>query len=128
MISNKLRVFIVPLLAGLATTAVIALAMTGAASALDPGAAAQGGVSAAGGGAGGQGALRGSIRDVINVLLFIIGAVAVIMIVVGGLRYVLSGGDSGQVKSAKDTVLYSVIGLVIALLAYAIVNFVIAQF
>lgn len=75
---------------------------------------------------------RGDIRKLIeiatNVLLFIIGAVAVIMIIIGGLRYTTSNGDSGQVTSAKNTILYGVIGVVVALLAYAIVNFVVSAF
>lgn len=65
------------------------------------------------------------IRRVVNILLFIIGAVAVIMIVVGGLRYVLSGGDQSATTSAKNTILYAVIGLIVAFAAYAIVNFVV---
>ena len=65
---------------------------------------------------------------IINLLLFIIGIVAVIMIIIGGIKYITSNGNSQQVTSAKDTVLYSVIGLVVALMAYAIVNFVLAQF
>ena len=65
------------------------------------------------------------IQTIINILLFIIGAVAVIMIIIGGIRYVTSAGDQNSVKAAKDTVLYSVIGLVITILAYAIVKFVI---
>jgi hypothetical protein len=50
------------------------------------------------------------------------------MIIVGGLRYVLSAGDPKNTQAAKDTILYAVIGVVVALLAYAIVNFVLAQF
>lgn len=65
------------------------------------------------------------IKGIVNVILYIIGAIAVVMIVIGGLRYVLSGGDSSQTKSAKDTILYAVIGLVVAVLAYSIVNFVV---
>jgi hypothetical protein len=68
------------------------------------------------------------IQTIINTLLFIIGAISVIMIIVGGIRYVLSNGNSSQINSAKDTVLYAVIGLIVALLAYAIVGFVINQF
>lgn len=68
------------------------------------------------------------IHTVVNILLYILGAAAVVMIVIGGLRYTTSNGDSGAIKSAKDTILYSVIGLVIAILAYAIVNFVLSQF
>jgi len=68
------------------------------------------------------------VKTIVNVLLFILGAVAVIMIILGGIRYTISQGDSSAVTSAKNTILYAVIGLVVALLAYAIVNFVIAQF
>lgn len=63
-----------------------------------------------------------------NVLLFIIGAVSVIMLIMGGIRYTISQGDSTAVSNAKNTILYSVIGLVVAILAYAIINFVIGSF
>lgn len=82
----------------------------------------QDGVNAIGG--KGQTNLTTFIQTIINVLLFVIGAVAVIMIIIGGIRYVVSGGDQAAVTGAKNTILYSVIGLVVALLAYAIVNFV----
>lgn len=72
--------------------------------------------------------LESSVRNIVNVLLFLLGMVAVIMIVIGGIRYVISGGDSAQTKAAKDTILYSVVGLVVAILAYAIVNFVVGVF
>jgi hypothetical protein len=75
-----------------------------------------------------KGNLGNVIVDITNTLLFIIGAVAVIMIIIGGIRYTLSNGDSAQITSAKNTILYSVIGIVVALLAYAIVNFVITSF
>ncbi len=72
--------------------------------------------------------LGASIKNVVNVLLFILGAIAVIVIVVGGIRYATSGGDSTQVTAAKNTILYAVVGLVVAILAYAIVNFVLRAF
>lgn len=97
-------------------------------AALDPGNAIQNGVNNAGGTGSSNNNLGDRIQTVINVILFFLGAAAVIMIVIGGIRYVLSGGDSGSVKSAKDTILYAVIGLVVAILAYAIVNFVIKSF
>jgi len=50
------------------------------------------------------------------------------MIIVGGIRYATSNGDQSAVKGAKDTILYAVVGLIVALVAYAIVNFVINQF
>ena len=69
-----------------------------------------------------------AVGRVTNILLYIVGVAAVIMLVVGGLRYVLSGGDSKDTQAAKDTILYAVVGIVVALLGYAIVNFVLAQF
>ena len=68
------------------------------------------------------------ITSVINVMLFIIGVLSVIMIVYGGILYVISAGDSGRVSKAKNTIMYAIVGLVVALLAYAIVNFVITRF
>lgn len=65
------------------------------------------------------------IRNVINILLWAIGIVSVIMIIIGGFRYVTSNGDSSQVTAAKNTIMYSVIGLIIAIFAYGIVNFVV---
>ena len=66
----------------------------------------------------------GVIRTGINILLYIIGVISVIMIIIGGLRYATSGGNASTVTSAKNTILYAVIGLVIAIFAYAIINFV----
>ena len=80
------------------------------------------------GGDNSGGDLEGGIKNVVNVMLFILGAIAVIMIIIGGIRYATSGGDASQTKSAKDTILYAVIGLVVAILAYAIVNFIIGAF
>lgn len=62
-----------------------------------------------------------------NVALFLIGAVSVLMLIYGGIRYTISGGDSGAVTSAKNTILYAIVGIVVALLAYAIVNFVLGS-
>ena len=70
----------------------------------------------------------GVFSKISSVLLFIVGAIAVIMIVIGGLRYVVSGGDASQVQSAKNTILYALVGVIVAILAYAAVNFVIASF
>ena len=69
-----------------------------------------------------------NIRVITNTMLFAIGVVAVIMLVIGGFRYVFSGGNSTNTTAAKDTILYAVVGIVVALLAYAIVNFVLGQF
>lgn len=73
-------------------------------------------------------ALPGLMKNVINTALVVLGMIAVVMIVVGGIRYTTSNGDAQQIKSAKDTIMYSVIGVVVAIMAYAIVNFVLASF
>src|SRR4051812_14255305 len=75
-------------------------------------------------GEGGQG---GIFRTITNVLLFLIGAISVIMLIIGGIRYVVSGGDSTAVQNAKNTILYAIVGVVVAILAYAVVNFVITS-
>ena len=69
----------------------------------------------------------GIVTTVTNTLLFIAGALSVIMIIFGGLRYVLSGGNSSAVTAAKNTVLYAIVGLIIAFLAFAAVNFVLGS-
>lgn len=68
------------------------------------------------------------IKNVINILLYVLGAIAVIMIVVGGVRYTVSAGNSSSTKEAKDTIIYAIVGLVIALMSYTIVNFVLSYF
>lgn len=70
----------------------------------------------------------GIFTTISNVMLFIVGAISVIMIVIGGLRYVISGGNTTNVTAAKNTILYAIVGLVISMLAYAIINFVISSF
>ena len=67
----------------------------------------------------------GVFTNITNTILYIVGVVSVIMLIYGGLRYVISGGDSKKVTDAKNTILYAIIGLIISILAFAIVNFVI---
>ena len=67
------------------------------------------------------------IKNIVNTMLFLVGVLSVIMIIYGGIQYVISAGDSGKVGKAKNTILYAVIGLIVAILSYAIVNFVISQ-
>jgi len=67
------------------------------------------------------------IRDGITAVIFIVGIIAVIMVVLGGIQYTTSQGDAGKVKKAKDTIMYGIIGLVVAILAFAIVNFVLGS-
>jgi TRAP-type C4-dicarboxylate transport system permease small subunit len=64
------------------------------------------------------------IKKIINILSVIVGVVAVIMIIIGGFRYITSGGSSDKVTGAKNTILYAIIGLIIVALAQVIVRFV----
>ena len=66
----------------------------------------------------------GIFQTVVNVLLFLVGAIAVIMLVIGGIRYVVSGGDQSAVTGAKNTIMYAIVGIIVAILAYAAVSFV----
>ena len=66
----------------------------------------------------------GVFTRIVNIILYVVGIVSVIMLIYGGLRYVLSGGDSKKVTDAKNTILYAIIGLIISILSFAIVNFV----
>lgn len=63
------------------------------------------------------------IQGIINFLLMLAAIISVIVIIVGGFRYSTSGGDANQVTAAKNTILYAVIGLVVSLFAWSIVNF-----
>jgi Type IV secretion system pilin len=70
---------------------------------------------------------NGLIKNVINIFSLVVGIVAVLMIIVGGFRYITSGGNDGNVGTAKNTILYAVIGLVIVALAQIIVRFVLTK-
>ncbi len=72
-----------------------------------------------------SGDLSGSIQTILNSIIGAAGIVAVIFIVIGGINYMTSGGDTGKLKKAKDTILYATIGLIICALSFAIVNWVI---
>lgn len=88
------------------------------------------GIEAAGGdcdpGADGS-QFRGLVITIIDILSIVVGAASVIMIIVGGFRYVISGGDSNGIQGAKNTIIYALVGLVIVLFAQVIVRFVIKQ-
>lgn len=66
----------------------------------------------------------GIFQQVTNILLFLVGAISVIMLIIGGIRYVVSGGDQAAVTAAKNTILYAIVGIIVAFLAYAAVAFV----
>lgn len=126
---NLLTLLAVPALA-LSVSAVVP-AFAGAVSIQDGANSAQGdGTSSClfGNEAGCDGSQTPIFKTITNVLLFIIGAVSVIMLILGGIRYTVSQGDSSAITSAKNTILYAIIGIVVAILAYAAVNFVIGSF
>lgn len=85
------------------------------------------GVGATSDNQGSQPDLNTVFKTVVNVLLYVIGAISVVMLIFGGIRYTISGGDSSRVTAAKNTIMYALIGLVVAFLAYAIVNWVLGS-
>lgn len=64
----------------------------------------------------------------LNLVYYLAGAIAVIVIISGGIFYVISNGDAGRVAKAKNLILYAVVGLILVMLAFAITNFVIGRF
>lgn len=74
-----------------------------------------------------SGAINNVIKFVLQIFSVIVGIAAVIMIVVGGFKYIISGGDSSRVTGAKDTILFAIVGLVIVALAQIIVHFVLSS-
>lgn len=75
----------------------------------------------------GDDTFKGLIQRIINIFSIVVGAVSVIMIIIGGFRYIISGGDSTGVSGAKNTILYAIVGLVIVLFSQVLVRFVIAN-
>lgn len=73
---------------------------------------------------GGGGGIFAMIKGIVNLLITVGGIIATIMIIVGGIRYSTSGGDPKGVSGGRDTIVYSVVGLVVSIMAFAIVNFV----
>ena len=71
--------------------------------------------------------LQSSIGTILTVVYSIVGIVAVVMVILGGISYATSQGDAGKLKKGKDTILYGIIGLIIVLLAFAITNFVLSS-
>jgi hypothetical protein len=71
--------------------------------------------------------INSTVETVINLLSIVVGVVAVIMIIIGGFKYITSSGDSNNVTNAKNTILYAIIGLVVVALAQVIVIFVLDE-
>ena len=71
--------------------------------------------------------LEGIVSKIVSAIFVVIGVVAVFVMILGGFNMMTSAGDPGKVKKGKDTILWGVIGLIVSILAYAIVNFVLKQ-
>ena len=71
-----------------------------------------------------KGTIKKPVVRVVNLLLYLVGIVSVVMVIVSGIKMTTSAGNPGAVQKAKTTLIYAVVGLVIAVLAYAIINFV----
>lgn len=68
------------------------------------------------------------IKTIINTLLYVVGTLAVIMIIVAGIMYTTASGDASKITRAKNTLTYSIVGLLVAFLAFAIINWVLQLF
>ncbi len=71
--------------------------------------------------------LWGTVNNIINIVIGIVGFVAVVVMIIGGIYFIISQGDAAKITRARNTILYGVVGLVIALLSFAIVNFVLTN-
>ncbi len=71
-----------------------------------------------------SGSLVGAITTIVNIMLMIVGVIAAVMLVLGGVRYIISQGDEDQTEQAKNTILYALIGLIVIGLSAVVVNFV----
>ena len=76
---------------------------------------------------GAEDSIQNIIATIIDIFSIVVGAVSVIMIIIGGLRYITSSGDSANVTAAKNTILYAIVGLVIVIFAQTIVKFVVGR-
>lgn len=70
---------------------------------------------------------NGIFNRITTALLFLVGAISVIMLIIGGIRYVVSAGDQNAVTGAKNTILYAIVGIIVSFLAFAAVQFVTTQ-
>lgn len=73
------------------------------------------------------GSINTLLTQIVNIFSLVVGIIAVIMIIVGGFRYIVSGGESGNVSGAKNAIIYALIGLVVVALAQVLVHFVLTK-
>ncbi|MDZ7744458.1 MAG: pilin [Candidatus Saccharibacteria bacterium] len=76
---------------------------------------------------GGTPEVESVVATAISLFSLVVGIAAVIMLIIGGFKYIISSGDSNNINSAKNTILYAIIGLVIAALAQVLVRFVLGR-
>lgn len=72
----------------------------------------------------GGAAFEGVFATIVSILSYVVGVVAIVMVIVAGFKYITSGGDSGKVASAKNTLIYALVGLIVAALAQTLIHFV----
>lgn len=70
----------------------------------------------------------GSLTNILNVVYFWAGVVCIIVVIIGGFRYVTSSGDAGGVKAGKDTILYGIVGLVVIIMAATVTGLIVGRF
>lgn len=90
------------------------------------------GIGLTGGGDGcrvqqGERSITSVVRAVINIFSLVVGVAAVFVIIFAGLRYIIAAGDASKISSAKDTIIYALVGLVVVALAQVIVRFVVGR-
>lgn len=125
---NKIRIIVASLMAGLIMIPAVGLSPMHVA-AIDAKQAICEGVNSADGGGGSTCNAGGTdigdvVKLVINILSLVAGVIAVIMIIVGGLKYITSSGDPSSISSAKNTILYAVVGIIVVAFAQLLVRFV----
>ena len=79
------------------------------------------------GGNGGENDINSTIVTVINILSIVVGIMSVIMIIIAGMKYITASGDPGSIKSARNTIIYALVGIAIVALAQTIVKFVVKE-
>lgn len=119
--SKKVKIIISGLLVGGLLASVPLLAPTSYAQGIDEGLQVVSSSSVS------KNTVESTVPKIINVMLYIVGILAVAMLIFGGIKYATSAGDSSKITAAKHTIMYSIVGLVVALFAFAIVNWVNTQ-
>lgn len=75
----------------------------------------------------GKSGVTSKAKKGINAAIYVLGILSVLMVILGGFLYTISNGDASRIATAKNTLMYAIIGLVVAILSFAIVNFVLKK-